>query len=152
MWQHMFSMPVMLTVWRRELVWIKLNESKCTVKQWKKNWRKPSLQCLNPSERTALQAGRSRVRFPVVSLEFFINIILPTALWSWGRLSLQQKWIPGIFSGEWRRPVCRAYHLHVPIFWNLRASTSWKPQCLSRPVTGIALPRRTPRPVLMNLL
>jgi hypothetical protein len=33
---------------------------------------------------TALQAGRSWFRFPMVSLEFFINIILPTALWSWG--------------------------------------------------------------------
>ena len=30
---------------------------------------------------TALQAGRSRVRFPMVSLEFFIDIILPAALW-----------------------------------------------------------------------
>jgi len=28
----------------------------------------------------ALQAGRSRVRFPMVSLEFFIDIILPAAL------------------------------------------------------------------------
>ena len=28
-------------------------------------------------------AGRSRVRFPVVSLEFFIDIILPVALWLW---------------------------------------------------------------------
>ena len=37
---------------------------------------------------TALQVGRSRVRFPMVSLEFFINIILPAALWSWGWLSL----------------------------------------------------------------
>jgi hypothetical protein len=31
---------------------------------------------------TALQAGRSRVRFPMVSLEFFIDIILLAALWS----------------------------------------------------------------------
>jgi hypothetical protein len=36
----------------------------------------------------ALQAGRSRVDFPTVSLEFFNDIILPAALWLWGRLSL----------------------------------------------------------------
>jgi hypothetical protein len=29
----------------------------------------------------ALQAGRSRVRFPMVSLEFFIDIILPATVW-----------------------------------------------------------------------
>ena len=33
---------------------------------------------------TALQVGRSRFRSLIVSLEFFIDIIFPAALWSWG--------------------------------------------------------------------
>jgi hypothetical protein len=37
---------------------------------------------------TVLQAGRSWVRFPMVSLKFFINKILPAALRPWSRLSL----------------------------------------------------------------
>jgi len=32
---------------------------------------------------TALQAGRSQVRFPMVSLEL-LTLILPAALWTWG--------------------------------------------------------------------
>jgi hypothetical protein len=48
---------------------------------------------------TALQTGRLRDRFPMVSMEIFIDIILLVALWPWGRLSLQQKWVPGIFPG-----------------------------------------------------
>jgi hypothetical protein len=45
---------------------------------------------------TALQSGMSRVRFPMVSLEFFIEIFLPAALWLWDRLNLSHKWTPGI--------------------------------------------------------
>ena len=48
---------------------------------------------------TALQAVRLRIRFPIMSLEFFIEINLPVALWPWSWLSLYQKWVPGISPG-----------------------------------------------------
>ena len=33
--------------------------------------------------RYCAQVGRSQVRFQMVSLEFFVDIILPAALWPW---------------------------------------------------------------------
>jgi hypothetical protein len=45
---------------------------------------------------TALQAGRSLVRFPVGSSRFHIDVILQVALWTWIRVSLWQKWVPAI--------------------------------------------------------
>jgi len=49
---------------------------------------------------TSPQAGRSRARFPLGSLEFIIALLLPAALWPWGRLTLWQKWEPGVSPEE----------------------------------------------------
>jgi hypothetical protein len=46
---------------------------------------------------TMLQTGRSLIRFPMRSLNFSIDLILPAALWLCSRLALLQKWVPGIF-------------------------------------------------------
>jgi len=52
-----------------------------------------------PKWRPAHCPGRSRLRFTMESLEFFIDLIRPATLWPWGRLSLWQKWASGMFLG-----------------------------------------------------
>jgi hypothetical protein len=49
---------------------------------------------------TALQKGRSRVRFPIGYLRIFFDLIFLAAVWPWGRLSLWQKLVPGVFLGR----------------------------------------------------
>ena len=50
-------------------------------RKYSSQWRHAVAQLVKT---TLLQAGRSRVRFPMVSLEVFIDIILPTELWQCG--------------------------------------------------------------------
>jgi len=53
---------------------------------------------------------------------FHRHKILPIAVLPWSRLSLQQKWVSGIFSrGKGGRCVrLTTYHHLVPLSWNLR--------------------------------
>ena len=88
---------------------------------------------------TALRVGRSWVRLTMLSLEFFIDIILSAALCIRGRLSLQQKWVPRIFPG------CKGGRcVELKTFPHSRADCLeiWEPQTPGnlRACTRVALP------------
>jgi len=90
----------------------------------------------------ALHAGRWRVRFPMGSLEFLIDLIFLAAVWPWDRLSLWQKWVPevsyrGKAAGAWG---WQPYHLQVPIVLKSGSLNLLEPSGPVQACNGIALP------------
>jgi len=69
-------------------IYFAINHWKCNVWTHKQGESAVTYEYLYHPGGTALQVVRSWFRFPMVSLEFSVDIILLAALWFWGRTGL----------------------------------------------------------------
>jgi hypothetical protein len=131
---HWSKTPLILTLDTRWKLMVWFNAGKCSWYPFSTGARGGAV-----GWDTALQAGRSLIRSPVGFGGFFIDLILGRTMALGSTQSLTETNTRGISWGWWR-PVRRADNLATfmcRLSRILRASTSWNPKGLSRPVMGV---------------